>query len=199
MAAVMACGEGAVLERARGRSPSLPPQGTRTGARGDSPYLPACQRCHDPPLAPSPGGDMATWRGIPTTTVPRTLVDLAASLPTDNLARACHEAGVRHRTTPRMVEAVLARHPSARARQSCARSCAERFASHSAASNPGFWPGYATLGWCFRRPTARRRTAGGLPLARAAGDGRARQLPIPPVSPRLGAGPAPRARGPCQR
>ena len=56
-------------------------------------------------------GDATTWRGIPVTTVPRTLVDLAASLPTDDLARACHEAGVRHSTTPAMVEAVLARRP----------------------------------------------------------------------------------------
>ena len=48
---------------------------------------------------------------IPVTTVPRTLVDLAAVLTADDLARACHEAGVRHRTTPAMVEAVLARRP----------------------------------------------------------------------------------------
>jgi very-short-patch-repair endonuclease len=46
------------------------------------------------------------------TTVPRTLVDLAAVLALDELARACHEAGVRHRTTPLQVEAVLARRPN---------------------------------------------------------------------------------------
>jgi hypothetical protein len=39
------------------------------------------------------------------------LVDLAAVLLLDDLARACHEAGVRYRTTPRQVDAVLARHP----------------------------------------------------------------------------------------
>ena len=43
------------------------------------------------------------------TTVARTLVDLAAVLSPDDLARACHEAGVRHGTTPADVEAVLAR------------------------------------------------------------------------------------------
>jgi hypothetical protein len=48
-------------------------------------------------------------RGIPLTTVPQTLVDLAAFLSEDDLARACHEAGVLYRTTPAMVEAVLAR------------------------------------------------------------------------------------------
>ena len=53
--------------------------------------------------------DATTWRGIPVTTVARTLVDLAGVLDTDALARACHEAGVRYRTTPAMVEKVLAR------------------------------------------------------------------------------------------
>jgi hypothetical protein len=57
--------------------------------------------------------DAATWRGIPVTTVPRTLVDLAAVLNADHLARACHEAGVRHGTGPALVEAVLARRPTA--------------------------------------------------------------------------------------
>ena len=49
--------------------------------------------------------------GIPVTTVARTLVDLAAVLGAGALARACHEAGVLHRTTPGEVEAVLARRP----------------------------------------------------------------------------------------
>jgi hypothetical protein len=44
--------------------------------------------------------------------VPRTLVEIAAKLPVDALARACHEAGVRHRTTPAAVEAVLERRPT---------------------------------------------------------------------------------------
>ncbi|MDQ3644553.1 MAG: hypothetical protein M3356_03470 [Actinomycetota bacterium] len=48
-------------------------------------------------------------RGIPATTVPYTLTDLAAVLGPDHLARACHEAGVRYRTTPADVEAVLGR------------------------------------------------------------------------------------------
>jgi hypothetical protein len=48
-------------------------------------------------------------KGIRVTSVPETLVDLAAVLTEDELARACHEAGVRYRTTPRQVEAVLPR------------------------------------------------------------------------------------------
>jgi hypothetical protein len=51
-------------------------------------------------------------RGIPVTTVPRTIVDLAASLALDDLARLVHEAEVLYRTTPRHVEAVLARRPN---------------------------------------------------------------------------------------
>jgi hypothetical protein len=46
------------------------------------------------------------------TTLPRTLVDLASVLDPDDLARAFHEAEVRHGTTPAQVEAVLARRPN---------------------------------------------------------------------------------------
>jgi predicted transcriptional regulator of viral defense system len=54
-------------------------------------------------------------KGIPVTTVPQTLVDIAPDLTLDELARACHEAGVRYRTTPRQVEALLKRNaPGAR-------------------------------------------------------------------------------------
>jgi very-short-patch-repair endonuclease len=56
--------------------------------------------------------EVTTFRAIPITTVARTLVDLAAEFTEDELARACHEAGVRHRTTPADVAAVLGMHPS---------------------------------------------------------------------------------------
>lgn len=55
--------------------------------------------------------DATTVCGIPVTTVPRTLVDISSELSLDALARACHEAGVRYGTTPKSVEAVLARRP----------------------------------------------------------------------------------------
>ena len=54
-----------------------------------------------------PRGHRTLVRGVPVTTVPRTLVDLAAVLTLDDLARAFHEAGVRYRTTPRQIDAVL--------------------------------------------------------------------------------------------
>ncbi|MGH2782436.1 MAG: hypothetical protein ACRDLA_13725, partial [Thermoleophilaceae bacterium] len=56
--------------------------------------------------------EATVWRGIPVTTVPWTLVDIAATLDVDDLARACHEAGVRYGTNPSQVEAVLARRPN---------------------------------------------------------------------------------------
>ena len=58
--------------------------------------------------------DVAEIDGIPVTTVPRTLVDLAGELDENDLARACHEAGVKYRTTPKQVEAVLERMPRAK-------------------------------------------------------------------------------------
>jgi hypothetical protein len=53
--------------------------------------------------------DATRWLGVPVTTVQRTIVDLAAVLEEDQLARAFHEADVRHHTTPDQVEAVLGR------------------------------------------------------------------------------------------
>jgi len=53
--------------------------------------------------------DATKWRGIPVTNVPRTVVDLAALLDPPHLARAFHEAVVKHRIKPDAVERVLAR------------------------------------------------------------------------------------------
>ena len=109
MAAVLACGEQAVLSgRAagyllgllRGSAPPPPEVTSLTHRR-----IPGLKTRRSSPL------DATTWRGIPVTTVARTLVDLAGELREDDLARACHEAGIRHHTTPATVEAVLARRP----------------------------------------------------------------------------------------
>lgn len=112
MSAVLACGEGAVLS---GRSAAhllgltkrsaLPPEvAARTNRRVEGVTYRRV-RLFDP-------RDATTWTRIPVTTVPRTLVDLAAVLRVEDLARACHEAGVLHWTTPRQVEAALARRPN---------------------------------------------------------------------------------------
>ena len=52
------------------------------------------------------------WHGIPTTIVPRILLDLAPRLSPQDLTRACHEAWVRHKTTPDDVEACITRNPN---------------------------------------------------------------------------------------
>jgi very-short-patch-repair endonuclease len=114
LAAVRACGEQAVLS---GRAAAYL-LGLLKGSAPPAEVTAPTERCVKGLKTRRSRGldrkDVTTWRGIPTTTVPRTLVDLAPSIPTDSLARACHEAGVRHRTTPAMVEAVLARRPNTR-------------------------------------------------------------------------------------
>jgi hypothetical protein len=57
--------------------------------------------------------DRGSCRGIPVLTKAATIVDVAAVIDGAGLARLCHEAGVRHRTTPRQVEEALERRPNA--------------------------------------------------------------------------------------
>ena len=111
LAAVLACGEGAVLSgRAAAHLWGL--------LKGPAPPLevtaPTERRVKGVKTrrARRSKRETTTWRGIPVTTPARTLVDLAAVVDAADLARACHEAGVRHRTTPKQVEAVLARRPN---------------------------------------------------------------------------------------
>lgn len=55
--------------------------------------------------------DITICEGIPITSVPRVLLDLAPRLAPAELTRACHEAWVHHRTTPAHVAACIARNP----------------------------------------------------------------------------------------
>ena len=113
MAAVKACGDGAVLSgRAAGHlwgivkgRPPAPEVTTRTERRIPN-LLTRCSKRLD-------RRDVTTHRGIPITSTARTIVDLAAETNTDDLARVCHEAGVKYRTTPRQVDHALARKPNA--------------------------------------------------------------------------------------
>jgi Transcriptional regulator, AbiEi antitoxin len=109
MAAVKACGEGALLA---GRAaahllgllrtpPSLPEVLTPTERRIRGIVTHRVRRAE---LT-----DATEWRGIPVTTVQRTLVDLAAVLDEDELAGTVHQADVRHHITPDQVEQVLSR------------------------------------------------------------------------------------------
>lgn len=56
--------------------------------------------------------DTTTLGGIAITTPARVLLDLAPRLSPADLTRACHEAWIRHRTTPGDVEACIARNPT---------------------------------------------------------------------------------------
>jgi Transcriptional regulator, AbiEi antitoxin len=111
LTAVLACGEGALLYRRAAahlhglvRGPAPPPEVLARNERRIEGILTCRSRRLDPREA-------TVVLGIPVTTVARTLVDLAAVLEVGAVARACHEAGVRYGTTPREVEAVLARRP----------------------------------------------------------------------------------------
>jgi len=111
LAAVRACGDRAVLSgRAAGYLLGIlkgPPPAPEVTA-------PTQRRVPGVRTRRSSMVQTTAWRGIPVATVAWTLVDLAAELGEDDLARACHEAGVRHHTRPAQVEAVLARRPRAR-------------------------------------------------------------------------------------
>jgi hypothetical protein len=113
MAAVLACGEHAVLSgRAaaflfgliKGAAPT--PEVSTTQNRRVARVVSHRVRHLDP-------RDVSVYRAIPITTVPRTLVDLAGPFSLDALARACHEGEVRHRITTATVLAALARKPTA--------------------------------------------------------------------------------------
>jgi very-short-patch-repair endonuclease len=109
LAAVLACGDGALLSgRAaahlwailKGAAPA--PEVIAPTERRMTRIRTRRSRMLDP-------ADATTHRGIPITTVPFTLIALAGELNAQDLARACHEAGVRYGTTPRQVEEALSR------------------------------------------------------------------------------------------
>jgi hypothetical protein len=112
LAAVLAAGEGAVLSDLAGAhlhrlvkgAPPPPEVTTRNERRIEGVPVHRC-RVLD-------ARSCTIVRGIPVTSVPRTLVDIAADLSDDALARACHEAGVLYETTPADVAAELELRPN---------------------------------------------------------------------------------------
>jgi very-short-patch-repair endonuclease len=112
MAAILAAGEGAVLShlsaakhwniwrrKTTGIDVLVPGnRRTRTGFRVHR------ARHLDP-------HDVTTHQGIPTTTVPRTLIDLAPTLTPHQLANIIHEAAFRNRFDDRATKMALARAP----------------------------------------------------------------------------------------
>jgi hypothetical protein len=113
-AAVKACGAGALLcGRAaahlqgllRGRAPA-PAVRAPVARQVDGVLTSRCRR--------RDRRDATSWNGIPCTTVTRTVVDLAALLPPEELATAYHEAAVKRGVRPGGVEQVLGRRPNSR-------------------------------------------------------------------------------------
>ncbi len=195
LAAVLACGDGAVLSGMAAAHLLALTKGTPPAAevtcvkRRRVKGVVTRRSIHRPVRAIS-------CRGVPVTSVARTLVDICAALDREALARACHEAGVKYGATPRDVEAELAEWPNAkgaamlravlRGEVHVTLSRLERkflFLLEGRGSAP---TGDEPAG---RRPTRR------LSLARASAHRGARQLPLPLVASRLGTGPPARARG----
>jgi len=87
LAAVWACGEGAVLS---GRAAAHVWGLIKGRAPGPEVTAPTKRRVEGVTTHRARSVEATTHRGIPITTVPRTLADLAAHLSLDALARACH-------------------------------------------------------------------------------------------------------------
>ncbi len=114
MAAVLAGGAGAVLSHRAGAhllrllpgAPSTPEITVPTLAHRRRPgiVIHRVRALHEL--------DCSRLDGIPITTVPRVLLDLAPSRPAAELTRACHEAWVKHGTGPRQIEPSIARNPT---------------------------------------------------------------------------------------
>ena len=135
LAAVLACGDGALLTgRAAAhllgilKGPIPPPEVTAPVMR----RIPSV-RTHRSRVAPP---DTTTFRAIPVTTVARTLSDIAALLALDDLARACHEAGVRTKPRRPTSRRFSRGGRERRGLRSCAGSFMEMCTSRSASSKP---------------------------------------------------------------
>ncbi len=105
LAAVWACGSGALLSgRAAGHLLgiiAIPPSMPEVTAPTERRVSGVKTHRNRTPI------EATICRGIPVTTPARTLVDLSSVLAVSDLARACHEAGIRYGTAPGEVEAIL--------------------------------------------------------------------------------------------
>jgi very-short-patch-repair endonuclease len=114
LAAVYACGDGALLSGHAAAHllailPGPPPRPEVTAPTER--HIPGITTRRHRSMHPL---DAQFWRGVPITSPARTIVDLAATLAAHELARAAHEAAIRHNTAPREIEAVLQRQPNRR-------------------------------------------------------------------------------------
>jgi hypothetical protein len=113
MAAVLACGDNAVLShrpaayvmRLRAGRPPPPEVTVETTAHRGRPGI-IIHRVKALHVL-----DASVLDAIAITTVPRTLLDLAPTTPLKELTRLCHQAWVRHDCGPDKIEACIARNP----------------------------------------------------------------------------------------
>jgi very-short-patch-repair endonuclease len=115
-AAVMACGDGAVVShRSAAEMFGLLPEtdrGVDVTVVGRNPGSHAGMRLHRPRALA--GHDVTKMRGIPLTTVARTICDMAATEPANEVEHAFQEALYREIVTDRQLAAVLTREPHRR-------------------------------------------------------------------------------------
>jgi hypothetical protein len=113
VAAVLACGEGAVLSHRaaayvlRLTRVNAPPEvtvPTTAGRRRSGIVIHRVEALHFL--------DTADLDGLRITTAPRALLDMAPSSKPADLARLCHEAWIHHGVTPELVEACIKRNPT---------------------------------------------------------------------------------------
>jgi hypothetical protein len=154
MAAVLACGDDGGLSGqaaahvyglTRGAAPR--PEVTTTRNRRVPGVVVHRVRWLDP-------GQVTRYRGIPITTVPRTLVDLAAVLDPDALIRAVHQATCATARRPSRSSGSWRCGRTREGRRSCARRSAATPPSPSAASSSSSSPQFAKQASPAPRPTA---------------------------------------------
>ena len=115
MAAVLACGEGAVLSHraaayvlrlTRLKAPPEVTVPTTAGRRRKGIVIHRVNALHYLDTADLEDGNLRI------TTAPRTLLDCAPSSKPADLARLCHEAWIHHGVTPELVDPCIARNPT---------------------------------------------------------------------------------------
>ncbi len=114
MAAVLACGPGSALSHQDAAALRGIRANTRSRIDVTVPRRLQPRPGIHPHRAVLPPDEITTINGIPTTTVPRTLLDLAAVLPRQAVHRAVAEAEVLRLADPLSLATLLDRHPRAR-------------------------------------------------------------------------------------
>jgi hypothetical protein len=112
LAAVLACGDGALLSGVAAAHLLGLVTGQPPAAEVSAPTERRVPGVTTRRMRRTDAGPGISCRGVPVTSVPQTLVSIAGRLGEKALARACHEAGVRYGITPADVAALLERTPN---------------------------------------------------------------------------------------